>query len=187
MLKKEEAAGHIKGIAVCRGAPRISHLLFVNDSIIFCRAIAEEGQRVLKVLEDYEANSGKKLNKEKTSLFFNKNTCEDVQKQVKSQFGAQIIKHHEKYLGLLPLVGKGKRKAFNRIKDLVGRKIAGWKGKLLSNAGREILIKAVAQTTPTYTMSYFKLLESLCKELYSIMSKFWWGQKDKERKMAWIA
>lgn len=25
-LKKEEAAGHIKGIAVCRGAPRISHL-----------------------------------------------------------------------------------------------------------------------------------------------------------------
>lgn len=26
MLKKEEAAGHIKGIAVCRGAPRISHL-----------------------------------------------------------------------------------------------------------------------------------------------------------------
>ena len=79
---------------------------------------------MLKVLKDYEAVSGQKLNKEKTSLFFNKKTSEDVQEQVKSQFRVQIIKHHEKYLGLPPLVGKGKRKAFNCIKDLVGRKIA---------------------------------------------------------------
>ena len=50
MLKKEEVAGHIKGIVVCRGAPRISHLLFTDDSIVFCRATVEEGRRVLKVL-----------------------------------------------------------------------------------------------------------------------------------------
>ena len=83
-------------------------------------------------------------------------------------------------------MGKGKRKAFNRIKDQVGRKILGWKGRLLSCVGREILIKAVAQATPTYTMSCFKLPDSLCKELNSMMGNFWWGQKDKERKMAWV-
>ena len=83
-------------------------------------------------------------------------------------------------------MGKGKRKAFNRIKDQVGRKILGWKGKLLSCVGREILIKAVAQATPTYTMSCFKLPDSLCKELNSMMGNFWWGKKDKERKMAWV-
>lgn len=187
MLKKEEAARNNKGVAVCRGAPRISHLLFADDSIIFCRATAEEGSRVLKVLVDYEGDSGQKLNKEKTSLFFSKNMRREVQEQVKSQFEAQIIKHHERYLGLPPLVRKGKRKAFNCIKDLVGRKIAGWKGKLLSNAGREIRIKAVSQVTPTYTMSCFKLPDSLCKELNSMMSNFWWGQKEKERKMAWIS
>ena len=66
----------------------------------------------------------------------------------------------------------------------MGRKIAGWKGKLLSNAGREILIKAVAQATPTYIMSMFKLPETLCKELNSMMSNLWWGQKEKERKLA---
>lgn len=42
------------------------------------------------------------------------------------------------------MIGKGKKKAFNRLKDQVGRRIAKWKGKLLSSAGREILIKAVA-------------------------------------------
>ena len=54
---------------------------------------------------------------------------------VKYLFGAQIIQQHEKYLGLPLMIGKGKKKAFNRLKDQVGRRIARWKGKLLSNAG----------------------------------------------------
>ena len=144
MLKREEKVGHIKEVAVSRGAPRISHLLFADDSIVFCRATVEECGRVIKVLEDYEGDSGQKLNKEKTSLFFSKNTNREVQKLIKEKFGAQIVQHHKKFLGLPTLVGKSKRKSFNCIKDLVGRKIAGWKGRLLSHAGREILIKIVA-------------------------------------------
>ena len=84
-------------------------------------------------------------------------------------------------------MGKGKIKAFNRIKDQVGRKIAGWKGRLSSNAGCEIMIKAVAQVTTTYTMNCFKLLDALCHDLNSMVSQFWWGQKDKEQKMAWTS
>ena len=38
-----------------------------------------------------------------------------------------------------------------------------------------------------YTMNCFKLLESLCNELNTKMRNFWWAQRDKERKMAWIA
>ena len=82
---------------------------------------------------------------------------------------------------------RSKKKAFNHIKDQVGRKIASWKGKLLSPAGREILIKAVAQATPTYTMNCFKIPDSLCSELNSLISNFWWGQWEKERKLAWIS
>ena len=70
------------------------------------------------------------------------------------------------------LVGRGKKEALNRIKDQVGRKIVGWKDKLLSNVGREILIKAVAQAMPTYTMSVFKFLDSLCKDLNSMIGNF---------------
>ncbi|KAK9987796.1 hypothetical protein SO802_028035 [Lithocarpus litseifolius] len=65
------------------------------------------------------------------------------------------------------------------------------KGKITPSRGlrqgREILIKAVAQAMPTYTMSCFKLPDTLCKELNSLMGKFWWVQKDKERKMAWVS
>ena len=78
-LKKEEIEGNIMVVSIRKGAPQISQLFFANDNIIFCRATMEEGKRVLKVLEEYEAKSGQKLNKEKTSLFFSKNTSRDVQ------------------------------------------------------------------------------------------------------------
>lgn len=38
-----------------------------------------------------------------------------------------------------------------------------------------------------YTMSVFKLSDTFCKKLNSMMGNFWWGQKEKERKLAWIS
>lgn len=113
MLRKDERDGLIIGISVCKGAPRISHLMFADDCIIFCGASIMEGNTVLKVLVDYKNESGQKLNKEKTSLFFSKNTGRDIQKEIKNMFGAQIIHRHERYLGLPTLVGRGKKKALN--------------------------------------------------------------------------
>lgn len=169
ILRDEMKMGKIKGVLVCRGAPQISHLLFADDCIIFCRATMDEANRVSKVLKDYEEASGKKLNKEKTSLFFSKNTEREIKDGIENLFDAQVIQQHEKYLGLPPMVGRGKEKAFCHIKDQVGKKIASWKGRLLSTTGREILIKAIAQATSIYTMSCFMLLDSLCKNLNSLV------------------
>lgn len=53
----------------------------------------------------------------------------------------------------------------------------GWKEKLLSQVGREVLIKAVMQAIPIYTMSCFKMLVGLFTEIKSLIRRFWWGQK----------
>lgn len=129
-------------------------------------------QRVLLV---YEKASRQQLNRTKTSLFFSSSTSIEIKEEIKTRFGAQVIKQHEKYLGLPSLVGRRKRNTFNDIKEKLGKKLVGWKEKLLSKAGKEILIKAVAQVILTYTISCFKIPDSLCEELTRMIRNFWWG------------
>ena len=59
--------------------------------------------------------------------------------------------------------------------DKVLSRIAGWRAKTLSQAGRLILIKFVAVALPSYAMSTFLLPKSLYSELDRIFKKFWWG------------
>ena len=58
---------------------------------------------------------------------------------------------------------------------------------MLSHARKEILIKTVAQVVPTYTMSMFKLLNTLCDEMTSMVRNFWWGQTHERTKMACLS
>lgn len=83
-------------------------------------------------------------------------------------------------------MGKNKQNAFRQLKEKVANKLLGWKENFLSIAGKEILIKAVVQAIPTHAISCFLLPKSLCDDLNSMVSKFWWGQKNDERKMAWM-
>ena len=117
------------------------------------------------------------MNRAKTSLFFSSNTNQKLQEEIKTRFGAQIIRQHEKYLGLPPLVGKNKINTFNAVKEKLAKKLAEWKEKLLSKVEKEILIKAVAHAILTYTMSCFKIPNFLCDDLTSMIRNFLWGQK----------
>ena len=76
---------------------------------------------------------------------------------------------------------------FSYLKDKVWKRIQGWKEKLLSRAGKEILIKAVAQAIPTYAMSCFDLTKSLCDDISAMICWFWWAQQENEKKMHWLS
>ena len=76
---------------------------------------------------------------------------------------------------------------FTKVKERVGKKFAGWKEKMLSMGGKEVLIKALAQATPTYTMSCFLLPKGLCEEIEGMIREFWWGQRKQESKIGWVS
>ena len=50
---------------------------------------------------------------------------------------------------------------------------------------KEVLIKAMAQSIPTYTMGVFQLLMKLCNELNMMCARFWWGQCGDDKKIHW--
>ena len=108
-----------------------------------------------------------------------------MKREIIDFLGVAEIKEYEKYLGFPAVVGKNKKASLNYIKERVWAKLQGWKEKLLSQAGREILLKAVAQAIPTFAMSCFKLPVDLCKEIEMQIRKFWWGERGGQRKIHW--
>lgn len=64
-------------------------------------------------------------------------------------------------------------------------KLHGWKSKLFSIGGREVLIKVVAQAIPSYTMSVFRLPSTLCHQIRSMIVKYWWGATRSEKCIYW--
>ena len=83
--------------------------------------------------------------------------------------GVPIIKDYEKYLGLPSLVGRQKKACFNKVKERIWAKMQGWKEKLSSQARKEVMIKAMVQSIPTYSMSVFCLPVGLLKDIEAMI------------------
>ena len=86
-------------------------------------------------------------------------------------FGAQVMTNCEKYLGLPVVGGKSKVNTFKNLQDRIIKRVMGWKEKTISKAGREVLIKMVAQAISTYSMSIFKL-PKVCDDINSVLAKY---------------
>ena len=88
--------------------------------------------------------SRQKINANKSSVFFSQNTTPDIRNEVLDILGHMQDSRHDKYLGLPSIIGRSKNQVIAEIKEKVGKKLSGWKEKMLSMGGKEILIKAVA-------------------------------------------
>ena len=116
LLHKVESNGSIRGVSICRNGPQVSHIFFLDDSVLFWQAKEIECQVILDILATYEKASGQKINKDKTNIFFSSSTHQDVQICIQQLLGVPSIRNFEKYLGLPALVGRAKKQIFTYIK-----------------------------------------------------------------------
>lgn len=73
LFKMVEDDGDFMGVSLSLAGPRISHLLFADDSLIFCKATATECVKIQAILFKYEQALGQSINRGKKSLFFSSN------------------------------------------------------------------------------------------------------------------
>ena len=61
----------MSGLSICRDCPMITHLFFADNNLLFCKANSQ-----VEILHLYEVALGKKINIDKSSIFFSANTEE---------------------------------------------------------------------------------------------------------------
>lgn len=69
LINQASTLGHFRSIFICRSSPRLTHLFYIDDSVLFCRSSVQECHYIQGLLKTYEKASGQQLNKDKTIIF----------------------------------------------------------------------------------------------------------------------
>ncbi|XP_057417986.1 uncharacterized protein LOC130712164 [Lotus japonicus] len=184
MLLNAQNSNLLKGVNLARTAPPLTHLSFADDAILFAKAEEGELYQMQKILDQLSKASGQRINTSKSGLLNGKTMDPRKRKTLADILHVEVWDSPGSYLGLPAEWGRSKISSLGWIKDKLLNKIQSWKGRLLNQAGKEILIKAVLQALPTYAMSIIKFPKSFCKDLSTRIANFWW-RGDKERGIHW--
>ena len=187
MMHQAEPNKQLKGIKLSTRGPTISHLLFADDSLFFTLANHRSCHAIKKVLSSYEEVSGQAVNLRKSAITFGKNVSSDTKRQMRNLLGIHNEGGGGKCLGLPEQFDKKKSEMFRYIVEKVKEKTQGWSKKYLSQAEKEVLLKAVVLAMPIYSMNVYKLTKEFCKEISSVLAQFWWSRGNGDPGLHWFA
>lgn len=185
LLQEANERGAISGMKVSQTSPRISHLLFADDSLIFYKADELNCSNLRNILKTYEEASGESINYSKSAVVFSPNINQYRRTFLSSIIGIENRDSLGTYLGLPSSFSRNKSRDFQGIVDKVWKLVQGWKKAFFSVAGKEVLIKSIGQALPTYAMSLFQIPKKLCEEISRGFTRFWWGSSKDNKKIHW--
>ena len=88
-----------------------------------------------------------------------------------------------KYLGF-PIIHQGRvGNAYNFVVNKMQSKLAGWRSKLLSKAGKLVLVKSSATLVAEYYMQCQSLPIKVCNQIDKLIRNFLWGSTEEKRRL----
>ena len=176
MLKKIEDCGLLRGfrvgptnsIGVC-----ISHLLFVDDTILFCDASRDQLLSIRLALTCFQAFTGLKVNAGKSEIVpvGEVGNIDALAAILHCRVGSLPLK----FLGMSLGTPYKTASIWNPILERMEKRLSGWKCLYLSKWGRLILVKSTLFSLPTYYLSLFVIPVAVADRLECIQRKFLWG------------
>ncbi|KAJ0881016.1 putative RNA-directed DNA polymerase [Helianthus annuus] len=185
MMSKAKLAGIFTGVKLPGEGLTITHMLFADDSIFVGKWESNNIKNLKRILRCYYLVSGLKVNQRKSQLFGVGVEENDVVTMA-TTFNFKPGNFPFTYLGLK--VGANMNRIINwkEVVDTFNRRLSNWKARLLSFAGRVVLVKSVLGSLPNYYLSLYKCPIAVIKVLEGIRRKFLWGGSSSNKKMIWI-
>ena len=173
--------------------PLVEHLpcpviQYADDTLIICKANSTAAQNLISTLQVFSASTGLHINFDK-STFVPIHVEHDLATLSASILGCSISSFPQTYLGLPLSSHKLNLSAFHPIIAKEDKKLAGWRGKLLSIDGRAVLVRASLRSLLTHAMSTLLLPSGTIKAFDKRYRAFFWVGQEKvnggQCKVAW--
>ncbi|WKA06987.1 hypothetical protein VitviT2T_024859 [Vitis vinifera] len=182
-LQRAVEGGYLSG---CRVKGRseegalISHLLFADDTLVFCKSSQDHLTHLSWLLMWFEAASGLRINLDKSELI-PVGRVENMD-DLAWEFGCKVGSLPSTYLGM-PLGASFKSTSvWDGVEDRFRKRLGMWKRQYLSKGGRMTLIRSTLSNLPIYLMSLLCLPSVVRRRLEKIQRDFLWGGGNLEQK-----
>ena len=156
LIRRAMEGGFILGCKIQRGRGRavhVAHLLFADDTIVFCEAKNEHLTHLSWILFWFEAVSGLRINLAKSEII-PIGEVEEVD-ELAVELGCRVGQLPAVFLGLPLGVPNKAVYGWDGVEEKVRRRPALWKSQYISKGGRITLIKSTMASMPVYQMSLF--------------------------------
>ena len=136
LIEQKCVNGEWTPLKASKGNLGFTHLLFADDIILFNKADVRGSEAILEVLDKFCRESGQKISHDKSRIYFSPNVSEELKEDISGRLDIRETNNIGKYLSF-PIKHRGVPKnPYNFIVERVMSKLAGWKAKFLSFAGR---------------------------------------------------
>lgn len=172
LLEQAVEAGDIRLHPRCHD-PRVTHLLFADDLLVFSDGSRHSITGVKKVLSTFREWTGLDMNAQKSEIFFGGYT--DIEASVIANIsGFKIGSFPTKYLGLPLNPSRISKATLQPFIERITLKLHSWKVRTLSFAGKVVLVSSVIYGMVNFWSSVFALPKGFYEKIDSLCSAFLW-------------
>ncbi|CAL1384036.1 unnamed protein product [Linum trigynum] len=171
-----------KPIPLSKDGPKLSHLFFADDLILFAEAESGQIDVIRSCLEDFCLSSGQKVNLHKSAMFVSPNVHRDKAQRLSARAGISLTNDLGRYLGISAINGKVTKERYHQLLLKIQNKLATWKANHLSTAARITLVKSISSSMSIYPMFTERLPVSVCNNIDRINRRFVSGEEEGQTK-----
>ncbi|XP_022030251.1 uncharacterized protein LOC110931153 [Helianthus annuus] len=174
MMERAKTTGTFMGVKLPGDGLTLTHMFFADDSIFVGDWEENNLKNLKRILRCYYLVSGLKVNPRKSQLL-GVGVDEEEVSDLAKVFNCKAGNFPLTYLGLKVGANMNRIIYWKEVIDTLNKRLSNWKARLLSFAGRVVLVKFVLGSLPNYYLSLYKCPIAVVKVLEGIRRKFLWG------------